>query len=99
MTDAPDNHLELPTRLDVPAAEPLLADLLERRGRDLDLVIDGSGVGLIDTPAIQILMSAARDQASRNHEFKMTEPSAAIQEAMALMGLDEELATWRGSHE
>ncbi|MBO6795550.1 STAS domain-containing protein [Maricaulis sp.] len=99
MSDVPANTIELPARLDVPAAEALLTELLEYRGSDADLVVKGSDVGLIDTPAIQILMSAARDQAARKRAFTLNDPSAAIREAMELMGLENELATWRGSNE
>lgn len=99
MSEATANTIELPARLDVPAAEALLAELLEQRGSDADLVVEGGGVGLIDTPAIQILIGAARDQASRDRAFTLNDPSAAIREAMELMGLEDELATWRGSNE
>lgn len=99
MSEAPANTIELPARLDVPAAEALLAELLELRGSDADLVVEAGSVGLIDTPAIQILMSAARDQAARERAFTLNDPSAAIHEAMELMGLENELATWRGCNE
>ena len=99
MSDVPANTIELPARLDVPAAEALLTELLEYRGSDADLVVKGSDVGLIHTPAIQILMSTARDQAARERAFTLNDPSAAIREAMELMGLENELATWRGSNE
>ena len=99
MSDASADILELPSRLDVPAAEALLAELLERRGTQENLVIDGSAVGMIDTPAIQILLSAAADQKAREADFSVINPSDAITEAMSLMGLAEELETWRGSDE
>lgn len=99
MSEVAAHTIELPARLDVPAAEALLGELLEIRGSDSDLVIAGSAVGLVDTPAIQILMSAARDQAARERAFTLNEPSAAIREAMELMGLENELANWRGCNE
>lgn len=48
MIDVLDNYLELFIWLDVLVVEFFFVDLFECCGCDLDLVIDGSGVGLID---------------------------------------------------
>lgn len=49
--------LALPARLDLPAAAPLAAALLARRGAALRL--DASACRSIGTPGLQVLLSAA----------------------------------------
>lgn len=91
--------LELPARLDLLAAETLRGDLLDRReGADI-LLLSGREVSLIDTPAIQVLLSAANDQTARGGRLILREPSPAIAEAMVILGLEDVLESWRESNE
>lgn len=97
VAEAQTEPLELAARLDLMAAEALRADLLDRReGVDV-LTISGREVSLIDTPAIQVLLSAANDQAARGGRFVLRDPSPAIGEAMAILGLEDVLESWRDS--
>jgi anti-anti-sigma factor len=89
--------LELAARLDLMAAEALRSDLLDRREGAEVLTISGREVSLIDTPAIQVLLSAANDQAARGGRFVLSEPSPAIAEAMGILGLKDVLESWRDS--
>lgn len=90
--------IKLVSRLDLPAAEALSAELLSMRDGVPRLCIDAEEVSLVDTPAIQVLLAAAQDQAARGGRLEMKAPSAAIVEAMDLLGLNDELNAWRGAN-
>ncbi|WP_300531166.1 STAS domain-containing protein [Maricaulis sp.] len=96
---AASEPVELPARLDLLAAEALRGDLLDRREGLDELTVCGREVSLIDTPAIQVLLSAAHDQNARGGRLVLREPSPAIVEAMAVLGLGEVLESWRESNE
>ncbi|WP_291843542.1 STAS domain-containing protein [Maricaulis sp.] len=91
--------LKLDARMDIIAAESLLAELQKTSPAQDTLVIDAEDVTLIDTPVIQILLSAARDQAEQGGCFTLTRPSAAVVDAMCLLGLENSLTEWSGSNE
>jgi anti-anti-sigma factor len=92
--DAVTSEIMLDGRMDASAAEALHAEILDKRGDTGGLVINGSNVSLIDTPAIQVLMSAAHDQAEREESFRLSEPSEEMSEAMTLLGLADEFKQW-----
>ena len=92
--DIATSEIVLDGRMDASAAEALHAEILDKRGDTGGLVINAANVSLIDTPAIQVLLSAARDQAAREESFRLAEPSAEMSEAMNLLGLGEEFEQW-----
>jgi chemotaxis protein CheX len=86
--------ITLPARLDSAAAEALHGELLEQIGVCDHLVVDGSEVGLIDTPAVQVLLAAERSLKEANGAFSMRAPSLAVRDAMQLLGLAEKFELW-----
>jgi anti-anti-sigma factor len=92
--DAVTSEIMLDGRMDASAAEALAAEILDKRGDTGGLVVNAKNVSLIDTPAIQVLLSAARDQVERDESFRLVEPSAEMSEAMTLLGLGEEFEQW-----
>lgn len=92
--DAVTSEIILDGRMDASAAEALYAEILDKRGDTGALVINASNVSLIDTPAIQVLLSAARDQAERDESFRLADPSEEMSEAMTLLGLADEFEQW-----
>ena len=91
--------IKLAPRLDLNAAEALHSEILSEREGVSTLVIDASEVSLIDTPAVQVLLAAEKDQAARGGELALRAPSPAFEEAMHLLGLESQLETWRGKNE
>ncbi|RYI07937.1 MAG: STAS domain-containing protein [Acetobacteraceae bacterium] len=62
--------LALPDRLDRDAARDLHAELLQRRGTDLDL--DGSDVRAAGALAVQVLVAASRDWAATGRTLTLS---------------------------
>lgn len=77
--------LSLPETLPGESAASI-ADLV-LTARDSSLSIDATKVARIDTPCIQILLSAARQWREDGAEMKLTGQSAALDETLSILGL------------
>jgi chemotaxis protein CheX len=84
--DATGPCLRLPATLDLNAAVPLRSELLGRRGSPLEL--DGSEVERLGGLCLQVLLSAKAAWALDNLDFRLSRPSAALQEALSILGAD-----------
>jgi chemotaxis protein CheX len=78
-------RLRLPAVLDIRAATPLVAALLEAKGKDL--VIDASAVTQIGAQCLQALHSAQRTWARDGVPLTIADPSAAFTETLDLAGI------------
>lgn len=78
----------LAERLDLSAAEPLLAQIAAHR--DAALRLDGSAVRHLGTPCLQILLAAARDWQKRGRDFAIEPQSEAMRQAILTFGLRQE---------
>ena len=78
--------LRLPTALDLPAARPLAAALLERRGQPI--VIDGSAVAQVGAQCVQVLLSAKRTWAADGVALSIVNCAARMIEDLKLIGID-----------
>jgi len=87
-------EIKLEARLDACAAEALHAELLDKRNDTGGLTVNASDVTLIDTPAIQVLLAAAKDLAGQGEVFHLKDSSEEVGEAMALLGLSNEFEQW-----
>ncbi len=76
--------VKLAENLDLPAAAPLLADLLARRGRDV--TIDASGSQRLGGQCLQVLLAARATWSEDGHGFRVIGASAEFAEAAALLG-------------
>lgn len=81
---APDRTVRLPEVLDMRAAGPLAAELLERRGRDIDL--DASDVGRIGAQCLQVLLAARACWETDGAALCVVRPSSGFIEGLALLG-------------
>jgi len=88
------SEIKLEARLDVSAAEALHAELLDKRNDTGGLTVNASAVTMIDTPAIQVLLAAAKDLEGQGEAFHLKDSSEEIGEAMALLGLSNEFEQW-----
>ncbi len=88
------SEVVLGSRISSADIESLHASLTDAAASDADMTVDVSGVTLIDTPAIQLLMCAARDQARRGRQFFLKGESGAFSEAVSLLGLTQEVNSW-----
>ena len=70
--------------LDLKAAEPLKAALLERQGQALSL--DASGVQRLGGLCLQLLLAARRSWTEAGQALAIAPRSAAFDEALALFG-------------
>jgi|SRR5690348_10680053 len=83
--------LALPPMLDAQAAEDLLAQLRDRVLAGLPVVVTGATVERVATPALQVLVAAARDARARRVPFRLATPSDCLADAIASLGLQAEL--------
>lgn len=87
-----DIKIKLPAQLDL-AALPALRD--EIGGAiGVSLTIDGSDVERVGTPAVQLLLAAAKAVAAEGRSFALRSPSAALAAAFLDLGLASELDCW-----
>lgn len=81
------SHLPLPGVLDTVAAESLRQALLGARGQPLTL--DGSSSLRVGGAALQVLLSARRQWIEDGHSWTIDAPSAALRDALELMGASD----------
>ncbi len=78
-------RLTLAARLDLPAAEPLLATLLARRGAALE--VDAGAVNHLGTLCLQVLLAAAEDWRARGNVLSVAPVSDAFATALRTFGV------------
>ena len=84
----------LPAQLDM-AALPSLKEALEAAALSLNpLRIDGSGVERVGTPAIQLLLAAAKAFSSARRGFALEAPSQELSSALDDLGLGFQTCEW-----
>ncbi len=83
--------LRLPISLDLPAARPLAAALLERRGKPI--TIDASAVGQVGAQCVQVLLSAKRTWEADGVPLSIVNCAARMIEDLMLIGIDRTLVT------
>lgn len=70
--------------LDLPAAAPLTAELLARRGQDL--TIDASGAQRVGAQCLQVLLAARASWAADGHAFRIIQACPEFVAAVTLLG-------------
>jgi len=83
--------LRLPPILDSRAAEALLRDMRDQEAAGNPLILDAAAVECAGTPCLQILLAAAGSARRHGLPFGLRSPSAALSEAIAQLGLQQEL--------
>jgi chemotaxis protein CheX len=78
-------QVELPENLDMSATVKLVELISAERGAAL--VVNASAVGRIGAQCLQILLSAKKTWASEDVSFRVVEPSRALLECLAVVGI------------
>ena len=78
-------EVTLSAHLDLRAAKPLHAKLLELRGDTI--IVDAANVDRIGAQCAAILLSAARSWESDGQEFSLVNPSEAFTKGLELLGI------------
>ncbi len=87
-------EIELASVMDMRAAEPLKATLLEALAGQQPLSIKADAVDRMSTPCIQVLIAAATAMQRTEMPFKLTGPSDAFIDAFNDLGLFPVLKQW-----
>ena len=93
MTNPSDSQgavLSLASALDIKAAGPLAASLIDLRGQDLTL--DGSQTTRIGGQCLQVLLSARATWEADGHALRLTDPSTDLIDGLALLGAADLIA-------
>jgi chemotaxis protein CheX len=85
--DGDSNTIVLPELLDLTAAEPLQRTLLDRMQNGDPPIVIGAAVERVSTAAVQVLLAAAADAGSRGAALQLRDPSAALTDAFADLGV------------
>ena len=80
-------RLPIEGELTVFAVHALREQMLAALAGDAGVTIDLSGVSEVDGAGIQLLVSALREARQRGVAFTLSEPSAVVAEALALIDL------------
>jgi chemotaxis protein CheX len=86
-----ESVLSLPASLDLPAARPLAAALLERRGQPI--TIDASAVGQIGAQCVQVLLSAKRTWEADGVSLSIVNCALRMIEDLKLIGIERTLVS------
>ena len=87
-------EIKLPAQLDM-AALPGLKEELEAAVMSANAVrIDGSGVERVGTPAVQLLLAAAKAFSSEGHSFALEASSQELSSALDDLGLGSDASQW-----
>lgn len=84
----------LPAILDPVAAAPLADGLRAALGAGSGLTIDASAVERLSTPAVQVLLAAARSCEQADRPFRIRRPTDAFAAALTDLGLAGRMAEW-----
>lgn len=86
------------------SAEPSIRDvadlhrrLCERLAEPGPVTIDAAAVARVDIAVLQVLAAFVRDRRAGERETRWREPSAALRDAAALVGLDPQLGLEGGA--
>ncbi len=82
--------LVLPAVLDLKAAAPLKAALLEHRGGDVQ--IDASGVQRLGALCLQVLLAGGRAWSEDGHAYRIEPRSDAFSDTLTLFGAADRLS-------
>lgn len=82
-----NSMIVLPEVLDLSAAEPLQRALLDCARSGDPPILSGATVERVSTAAIQVLLAAAADARARGTALQLRDPSAALTDAFADLGI------------
>ncbi len=81
--------------IDLVSAETLKDALLDAVSGTGDVAVQGAAVERIDTPGLQVLLSASEILRAGNRRLIMVTPSDVLQKAFVDLGFAAELNDWR----
>jgi anti-anti-sigma regulatory factor len=84
----------LAANLDLSAAQALKESLTDAMLAGSDVVVSGASVERVGTPAVQVLLAAARTLASEGRRFSLLESSEALDAAFEELGLAATFEEW-----
>ncbi len=90
---------QLPSILDLLAAEGLKDKVVSILDGGESLVLDASEVSRITTPCVQILIAASTELQANHNDLKLAASSQVFEDAMRDLGFENFLNSWRASDE
>jgi chemotaxis protein CheX len=87
-------EIKLPAQLDMTALPAVKEELVAAASSASALSIDGSGVERIGTPAVQLLLAAAKAFADDGRRFALKDPSETLSSALDDLGLGVDAGHW-----
>jgi anti-anti-sigma regulatory factor len=88
-------ELKLPAQLDLGALSSLKEELEAAAASENTLLVEGGMVERVGTPAIQLLLAAARAFSGEGRGFELTNPSQTLSSALADLGVPLNFPEWK----
>jgi chemotaxis protein CheX len=89
-----DIQIKLPSQLDLGALPNLKEELLGAIASTGGVVLEGSDVERVGTPAIQLVLAASKEFSASGRRFALQAPSEALALAFDELGLSAEAREW-----
>ena len=86
----------LPQSIDISTASDVLDGIKKVYSKDSDFIIEGSEVGKITTPGVQLILSLATTVEKNNKKFTLKDASENMVAAFEDLGLSKQLNEWKG---
>ena len=87
-------EINLPEQLDIAALAALKEELVNAASSSGSLRIDGAAVERVSTPAVQLLLAAARAIEADGRTIRLESPSQTLSAAFQDLGLEQEFRKW-----
>ena len=87
-------RIKLPSQLDMGALPGLKEELLGALAATSGVTVEGADVERVGTPALQLLLAAARDVLQGGRAFTLHAPSEALMLAFDDLGLGAQAREW-----
>jgi anti-anti-sigma regulatory factor len=87
-------EIKLPAQLEMAALPAIKEELAAAATSAATLLIDGSAVERVGTPAIQLLLAAAKAFSGEGRRFALEAPSQTLSSALDDLGLGVDAGQW-----
>ncbi len=87
-------EIRLPAQLDLASLTALKEELTSAATSANSLIVDGSNVERVGTPAIQLILAAAKAFSGEGRQFTLEAPSQPLSAAFDDLGLAEVTRQW-----
>lgn len=92
---ASSQNIKLPQSLTIETVESFADQLRQQLDIDVtEVSVDASGVELITTPGVQLLVALGKSLEARNGKLRLINAGSSFFSVFSMLGMDEEVSKW-----